>query len=32
MDYSPIMDEPTERVLDTVIKFGSMIAEVSSPI
>jgi len=30
--YSPMMDEQTERVVDKVIKYGAIFAEVSSPI
>ena len=31
-EYSPMMDEQTERVVDKVIKYGAIFAEVSSPI
>ena len=30
--YSPMMGEQTERVVDKVIKYGAIFAEVSSPI
>ena len=30
-EYSPLMDGLTERALDTVLKFGVVFAEVSSP-
>ena len=30
--YSPMMDEQTERVVDKVIKYGAIFAEVTSPI
>jgi hypothetical protein len=30
-DYSSLMNRSTERALDTVIKFGVVFAEVSSP-
>ena len=30
-EYSPMMDAQTERVVDKAIKYGGVIAEVSSP-
>ena len=30
--YSPMMDSQTERVVDKVIKYGAILAEVSCPI
>ncbi len=30
--YSPMMDAQTERAVDKVIKYGTIFAEVSSPI
>jgi len=30
-EHSPIMDAPTERVVDKAIKYGTVFAEVSSP-
>ena len=30
--YSPLMDSTTEKVLEKVIQYGSVLAEVSSPI
>jgi hypothetical protein len=30
--YSPMMDGPTERVVDKAIKYGTAFAEVSPPI
>jgi len=30
-EHSPIMGAPTERVVDTAIKYGAVFAEVSSP-
>jgi hypothetical protein len=30
-EYSPMMGAPTERVIDKVIKYGTVFAEVSSP-
>ena len=29
--HSPMMDAPTERVVDKAIKYGTVFAEVSSP-
>ena len=30
-EHSPMMDAPTERVVDKAIKYGAVFAEVSSP-
>jgi hypothetical protein len=31
-EHSPMMDAPTERVVDKAIKYGAVFAEVSSPV
>jgi len=30
-EHSPMMDAPTERVVDKAIKYGAVFAKVSSP-